>query len=87
MNIDPYSGNGLFGIRFQESPYCDDVPRMQTNPDFAKLMPPEFVADLNAWMIKFFGRHDLVYAVDNGRTIICGPNTINKLRRELNARS
>lgn len=78
MNIDNYSS--LFGVDIRVSPFCDDVPLMTPNPAFANLMPEEFVDELRDWMRQFFGTEDKIYSVDNGRTIICGPKTMRKLR-------
>jgi hypothetical protein len=80
VNHNFLGAGSLYGMDVIINPMCDDVPRMSTHPDFAKLMPQEFVADLDAWMIKFFGRHDVTYAMNNGRTLVMGPKTERKLR-------
>jgi hypothetical protein len=72
--------NAFAGMDIRISPYCDDTPRMSPNPEFAKLMPDEFVAELRDWMRQFFGTEDKIFAIDNGRTIICGPKTMRKLK-------
>ncbi|CAE6811468.1 hypothetical protein R69746_05640 [Paraburkholderia aspalathi] len=80
MMRNPYGLPGLGGIDVQVSPLCDDVQRMHVSPAFAHLMPHEFVDDLNTWMLKFFGRHDVSYVIDNGRTLVVGPKTLEKLK-------
>lgn len=50
----------------------DDRPRMTVSACFAELMPPEFVADLNAWMRDRFGVEHR-YVLLHGDTIVCGP--------------
>lgn len=74
-----YASNPLAGVNIRVSEFCDDVPRMTPTPAFADLMPDKFVAELRAWMREFFGTEDMIYAIDNGRTIICGPKTMRKL--------
>jgi hypothetical protein len=78
MNIDNYSS--LFGVDIRINQLCDDVPRMTPNPAFANLMPEKFVSELRDWMRQFFGTEDMIYSIDSGRTIVCGPKTIRKLR-------
>lgn len=80
MNHNPFGMHGFDGINIAINPHCDDVPRMTVSRKFAELMPAEFVSDLNAWMLEFFGRHDVSYSIDNGRTLVVGPKTMRKLR-------
>lgn len=49
----------------------DDQPRMQVSARFADLMPADYVAELNAWMLERFGKHNTFY-VHEGRTLFCG---------------
>jgi hypothetical protein len=77
-----YASNPLAGVDVRISQFCDDMPRMTPNPEFAKLMTDEFVAELRDWMLQFFGTEDKIFSIDNGRTIICGPKTMRRLQRE-----
>lgn len=86
--LDILSGFGGFkadpfgGMRYHVNPDLDDQPRMAVSQKFADLMPPEFVADLNAWMLEFFGRENRVYCL-HGHTLILGPKTLAAMEREL----
>lgn len=78
MNFDC---SNLYGMKIHVNPMCDNVPRMTTSRRFAELMPPGFAEELNAWMLEFFGTHDVSYSIDGGRTLIVGPKTMEALRR------
>ncbi|BCF88696.1 hypothetical protein [Paraburkholderia largidicola] len=67
------------GVRIIESPLCADVPRMTVNPDFARLMPAQFVAELNSWMRKRFGTTDVMVRIDD-RTVAMSPIAVAELR-------
>ncbi len=64
----------FMGMRVIVNPMLDDVPRMQTTPRFADLMPPEFTAELNAWMREFFGTTNDVIRLGQG-AVVMGPKT------------
>jgi hypothetical protein len=72
----------LMGMAVAVDPLCDDVPRMQTSRRFAELMPAEFVAELDAWMLEFFGRKNIVYAI-GGHTLVVGPKTLRAMKEQL----
>lgn len=67
MNQSPLS---MYGLLIQVNPLLDNVPRMRVSARFAELMPPEFVADLNAWMLEFFGTESVVYRTPGGRVVM-----------------
>ncbi len=62
----------FFGMRVIVNPLLDNVPRMTASARFAELMPADFVADLNAWMLEFFGTHSIAMTIDRN-TIAVGP--------------
>ncbi|MBB2981773.1 hypothetical protein [Paraburkholderia tropica] len=62
--------NTLAGLDIVVNPALDDVPRMQVSASFAALMPPEFVADLNAWMLERFGTHSPMYRLPGNRIVM-----------------
>ncbi|POR52780.1 hypothetical protein B0G62_10477 [Paraburkholderia eburnea] len=72
----------LGGLDIAVNPMLDNVPRMQTSPKFAALMPPEFVAELNDWMLKFFGTESAVYRLPGNR-LVMGTKAYAALQREL----
>lgn len=75
----PSFSSSLLGMRVLVNPMCDDVQRMRPAARFAELMPPEFVAELDAWMLKFFGTQNLTYKLGDG-TIVTGPKTYRAMR-------
>ena len=78
-----YSNPGtLKGFRVLINPMCDDVPRMTTSQQFANLMPPAFVADLNAWMLEFFGTQSFTYQLSQD-TLVMGPKAYRALQEQL----
>jgi len=60
------------GMRVIVNPMLDDVPRMRTAQRFAELMPADFVASLDAWMLEFFGTANTAMRLDSN-TIAMGP--------------
>ncbi|WP_242610566.1 hypothetical protein [Burkholderia vietnamiensis] len=73
----------MFGaLRIIENPLLDDMPKMTVSTRFAELMPAEFVSDLNAWMLEFFGTENRIYRV-GGDTVFMGPKTIAALKTQL----
>jgi len=70
------------GMNYIVDASMDDRPRMTVSQKFADNMPPEFVADLNAWMLEFFGRENRVYCL-HGHTLILGPKTLAAMERGL----
>ncbi|QTD88323.1 hypothetical protein [Burkholderia anthina] len=71
----------FYGLRIIENATCDNVPKMTVSQRFAELMPADFVADLNAWMLGFFGTHDVMYRLGEG-TVVMGPKTLALLKSE-----
>jgi hypothetical protein len=57
----------------------DRAPRMKVSAEFANLMPPEFVADLNAWMVDFFGTERVIYRTPTA--VMMGPVSWSILKR------
>ncbi|WP_175760507.1 hypothetical protein [Burkholderia anthina] len=73
----------VFGaLRIIEDANLDDMPRMTVSTRFAELMPAEFVTDLNAWMLDFFGTENRIYRV-GGDTVYMGPKSIAALKAQL----
>ncbi|NIE67455.1 hypothetical protein [Burkholderia sp. Ax-1719] len=70
------------GLDIAVNPALDNVPRMQTSPKFAALMPPEFVAELNDWMHQFFGTENLIYQLGANKFVM-GPKNYALLRARL----
>ncbi|MDN7814887.1 hypothetical protein [Burkholderia vietnamiensis] len=70
------------GLRIIEDPNLDDMPKMTVSKRFAELMPAKFVADLNAWMLEFFGTDNRIYQV-GGDTVYMGPKSIAALQAQL----
>ncbi|WP_244109346.1 hypothetical protein [Burkholderia anthina] len=72
----------LSGVRVIENATCDNVPRMTVSARFAELMPAEFVAELNAWMLEFFGTSDVMYHIGD-HTVVMGPRSVAMLKAQL----
>lgn len=68
------------GMRVMFDEECDHSPRMTVSPRFAKLMPPEFVKDLNAWMVEFFGTERVMYRIGD-HTVVMGHRSYEMLRQ------
>lgn len=77
-----FGSRSIGGMDYIVDASMDDQPRMKITKAFADLMPPEFVADLNAWMLEFFGTENRVYCL-HGRTLILGPKTLAAMERPL----
>lgn len=73
-------GDVIGGMRYHVDKSMDDQPRMTVTQKFADLMPAEFVVDLNAWMLEFFGRENRIYCL-HGHTLILGPKTLATIER------
>ncbi|MDN7894528.1 hypothetical protein QZM93_38670 [Burkholderia cepacia] len=69
----------LFGLDIVINPLCDDLPRMTVSRRFAELMPTDFVADLNAWMLEFFGTENRMYVLQE-RTLVVGPKGFEQIK-------
>ncbi|MDN7894511.1 hypothetical protein QZM93_38585 [Burkholderia cepacia] len=69
----------LFGLDIVINPLCDDLPRMTVSRRFAELMPADFVADLNAWMLEFFGTENRMYVLQE-RTLVVGPKGFEQIK-------
>jgi hypothetical protein len=76
------SPSTLMGMKVLVDASLDDVPRMRTSPRFAELMPAAFVAELDAWMLEFFGKHNVVYGI-GGHTLVVGPRTLRAMKEQL----
>lgn len=74
VTIPPPQQHTFMGMRIVVDRSLDDLPRMTVNSRFAELMPPEFVADLNKWMVEFFGRENRTYCLHR-ETLVVGPKT------------
>lgn len=72
----------LMGYRVLVNPMLDDVPRMRTSPRFAELMPVGFVAELNAWMLEFFGTEPIAITIDRN-TIVVSEKTFRAMKEQL----
>lgn len=57
----------------------DRVPRMMVSMEFAELMPPAFVEELNAWMVEFFGTTREIYRIGT-RTLVMGPSMLEQIK-------
>lgn len=79
----------IFGMRVIINTMCENVPRMQVSAEFARVQSPELVASTNAWMLEFFGVHDVMYAISDPatfeRTMVIGPRAHAKLLLERRA--
>ncbi|WP_246641675.1 hypothetical protein [Paraburkholderia edwinii] len=67
------------GMKVVVNGALDGKPRMTVNEKFAELMPADFVTDLNAWMLRRFGRTDdqiIMY----GDTVVMGRMAYAKLK-------
>ncbi|MEX3914855.1 hypothetical protein AB4Y43_01225 [Paraburkholderia sp. BR10872] len=62
----------LHGLEVIINPMMDDQPRMTPSAEFRRLMTPEMVDDLEAWMLKRFGIENRFYVIE-GRQLVCGP--------------
>jgi hypothetical protein len=80
--LDGLGSQSIGGMDYIVDKSMDDQARMTVTQKFADLMPAEFVADLNAWMLEFFGRENRVYCL-HGNTLILGPKTLAAMEREL----
>lgn len=69
----------IFGMPVHINPMCDNVQRVTVSAEFARIQSPELVADTNAWMLEFFGTHDVVYMVTDPLThkksVVVGPKS------------
>lgn len=72
----------LMGMRVVVSPLLGDVTRMRTSPGFAELMPAGFVAELDAWMLEFFGTQQLAVQIDRN-TIAVSAKTFRAMKEQL----
>lgn len=59
------------------------VPHMTVSPAFAALMPAEFVADLNAWMLEFFGATEPSAYIVGGHTLYIAPSLLRQIRQRI----
>ena len=55
----------LCGMKVVRSPIETRPPKMQLKPTFAAMMPPDWVAETNAWMADFFGYEEVVYLIND----------------------
>lgn len=75
--------DNLTGLKVIVNPMLDNIPRMTVSKRFAELMPAEFVTDLNAWMLEFFGTHSLALMVDRN-TIAVGQRAYQVIKEGSN---
>jgi hypothetical protein len=55
----------LFGMKVRSLPArLARIPKMQLSRPFAEQMPPDWVAEQNAWLAEFFGHHEVAYLID-----------------------
>ncbi|KPD17249.1 hypothetical protein ADM96_20270 [Burkholderia sp. ST111] len=78
--IFDHTCGSLSGMEVIVDEQYDRVPRMVVSTKFAELMPPEFVADLNAWMVDFFGTTREIYRIGT-RTLVMGPRSLEQIKR------
>ena len=70
------------GMRVIVNEKHDRVPRMRVAASFAALMPQEFVDDLNAWMVEFFGTTREIYRIGD-HTLVMGPLSFAQLKEQI----
>lgn len=68
------------GLQILVSDWLEDSPRMRVNPSFAKLIPTEFVDELQTWMTKRFGTEPQIIML--GQTALMNQRTYDKVMRE-----
>lgn len=66
-----------------------DRPKMQLSEKVCEVLKPEFIAETNAWMLSFFGMHNIipdgqVYKMFD-RQFIMNPRTYLQLKVQLEA--
>ncbi len=75
----------LMGMPVIINPLCDNVQRVSVSAEFARIQSPELVASTNAWMLKFFGAHDVAYIITDPCTsakhFVIGPRKAAMLPR------
>jgi hypothetical protein len=73
--------NTLYGMRVIVTP---DRPKMQLSPRVCEVLAPEFIAETNAWMLRFFGTTNLLndgaVLVHEGQSFTMNPRTAARLR-------
>lgn len=69
--------SAIFGMPVIVNPMCDNVQRITVSAEFARIQSPELVASTNAWMMQFFGVHDVAYIITDSfnhrKSIVVGP--------------
>jgi hypothetical protein len=64
-----------------------DLPRRQLSERVCEVLAPEFIAEMNAWLLQFFGTYNLIddgvtCVIEAGRTIYMNPRTHAQLKAE-----
>ena len=70
--------NFLHGMKVMESPYIQEVPRLQLSHDFNDCSP-EFKQHMNDWLREKFGTYLPTYIIA-GHTIVMHPRHIAMLK-------
>lgn len=65
--------NRLNGMDVIINEDLDRVPKMTVTPRFAELMPEDWVADLNKWMLNRFGTKSEIICMPMLGKIVMGP--------------
>jgi hypothetical protein len=72
----------FFGIKLVVNPLIPETaPRMQLNPNV--VVTDRFRAEMNTWLLDFFGETKPFYLTLGGTVAIAHPNNINWLKREI----
>lgn len=71
-------GQSLFGIPVYVYPSLDNWPKFQLSPEFAAMMPADWVAEQNQWCREFFGTESKAMIVN--RAVLVGPKGMQALR-------
>ncbi|PRZ56595.1 hypothetical protein BX589_101245 [Paraburkholderia fungorum] len=77
--IFDHTYGSLAGMEVIVDEQYDRVPRMVVSTKFADLMPPEFVVELNAWMVEFFGTTRELYRIGT-HTLVMGPRSFEQIK-------
>ena len=72
--------NTLFGMPVYVDPSLDNWPKFQLSPEFAAMMPPEWVSQTNQWCREFFGTESKAIVVN--RALLVGPKALEAMKRK-----
>lgn len=70
------------GFKVVINPWLDNRPRMQLSP--MVMVTDEFRAEMNKWMLEFFGTKDEVIIMQDQQVIMMGPKTKKKFQQMFN---